>query len=285
MNKPQPLSVSVIIPCYNEAKTLPRCLAALRSQTVKPLEIIVVDNNSIDDTAKIAAKFGAKVALESTQGIIAARNTGMKIASGDILTRIDADTEVSKNWIAMIIKSFENPVTMAVTGTGDFYDLPFNRGSRAVRNFFAVKLNRLFLGHHMLWGSNMAVRAEAWQAIAAELCNRRNIMEDLDIAMHIADAYGPDAIAYNSHIIADISARRATAGLIKNYLYMKMWPETLRMHRGRRSHLLWPAVGLTVVLVGSYTAGMFRIYNGDTRTWRTNPREWFMKNNYDQGNP
>jgi glycosyltransferase involved in cell wall biosynthesis len=285
VNKPQQLTVSVIIPCYNEQKALSRCLKALKAQSIVPFEIIVVDNNSTDDTAAVAKSFKVRVIKEKTQGVIAARNRGMHAARGDILARIDADTEVSKDWVAAIIQTFNNSGAVAVTGTGDFYDLPFDRGSRAVRNFFAITLNRIFLGHHMLWGSNMAIRRQAWHAIAQELCHRQNIMEDLDMAMHINDSYGLGSIVYSDRIIANISARRATAGLFRNYMYMKMWPETLRMHRGRRSHLLWPAVGITVILVGSYTAGVFRIYDGDTRSWRTNPRTWFVKNNYDQGNP
>jgi hypothetical protein len=131
----------------------------------------------------------------------------------------------------------------------------------------------------------MALRRQAWQTTIPSLCTKANIMEDLDIAMHLAAEYGPESICYSPALKADISARRATAGLIKNYLYMKMWPDTLKLHKGLRAHLLWPAVGFTVIVVGPYTGGISRLYNGKTGRWKLSPKQWFSKNNYDRGNP
>jgi len=285
MIKPTVLKVSVIIPCYNEQDSLPRCLEALTSQSIKPYEVIVVDNNSTDKTAELARSFGAKVIKEKSQGVIAARNSGMNAAKGDILARIDADTAVTADWVEELLRSFSDNEVVAVSGTGDFYDLPFTSGSRAFRNFFAVTLNRWILGHNMLWGSNMAIRESAWRSVYPTLCHKSDIMEDLDIAIHMAAEFGGSSISYNPAMKADISARRATAGLFKNYLYMKMWPDTLRPHKGLRSHLLWPAVGFAVVVVGPYTGGIMRIYDGDSRRWKLNPRQWLKAKNFDRGNP
>ena len=81
------MKISVIIPCYNEADSIGKVLKRLPDN----VEAIVIDNNSTDDTAKIARQFGAKVYQETTQGYGAAIKHGLKKAQGDILVVIDGD--------------------------------------------------------------------------------------------------------------------------------------------------------------------------------------------------
>jgi len=50
-------NISIIIPAYNEERYLGRCLDAIAAQSVRPYEVIVVDNNSSDDTAKVAQRY------------------------------------------------------------------------------------------------------------------------------------------------------------------------------------------------------------------------------------
>lgn len=86
---------SVIIPAYNEESFLPGTLAGLKSAmaTVQlPGEIIVVDNDSTDNTAEIARKSGAKVFFEPFRQIAKARNSGARNAKGTLLVFLDADT-------------------------------------------------------------------------------------------------------------------------------------------------------------------------------------------------
>ena len=90
--------VSIIIPAFNEEAFLPRTLENLASvlKTV-PLnvEVIVVDNNSTDNTSKIAEDWGARVVFESQNQISRARNTGAGVALADYLVFLDADTELN----------------------------------------------------------------------------------------------------------------------------------------------------------------------------------------------
>jgi glycosyltransferase involved in cell wall biosynthesis len=69
--------ISIIIPAYNAAQTLPACLAALQRQTQPPDEIIVVDDGSQDQTAQVARAYGAQLLEQPHQGPAAARNLGM----------------------------------------------------------------------------------------------------------------------------------------------------------------------------------------------------------------
>jgi len=242
MRHQNPPKISVVVPCFNEEQTIATCLRALEKQTVKLHEIIVVDNNCTDNTASVAASFvGVKILQEPVQGLKPARNAGMNAASGDIIARIDADSRVAPNWAETIAKTMANPKVQAVTGTGYFYDAPCKKLVRSFRNVFAVWLNRLVLRHHMLWGSNMAVRASVWRTVVNDCCALADIMEDLDIAMHIHSHFDAKAIAYRPRMRADISARRAMVSAPQNWRYLKMWPYTLSLHNRPRRVMLWPA--------------------------------------------
>ena len=89
---------SVIIPAYNEEKYLPAALSAvIKAIDTVPMagEVVVVNNNSTDRTAAIAAEFGARVVFEPVNQISRSRNTGAKAARGDYLVFVDADTIVT----------------------------------------------------------------------------------------------------------------------------------------------------------------------------------------------
>ncbi len=87
----RPVTVSVVIPAYNAAAFLPRCLQSVFAQTLKPAEVIVVDDGSTDSTAALAADLGAKVISRRNGGISAARNTGIKQATSEWIALLDAD--------------------------------------------------------------------------------------------------------------------------------------------------------------------------------------------------
>jgi len=92
------IDYSIIIPAYNEEKCLPRTLAAVReSMDTLPLagEVIVVDNNSSDRTARIARKHDAQVVFEPVNQISRARNAGARVARGRYFIFLDADTTLS----------------------------------------------------------------------------------------------------------------------------------------------------------------------------------------------
>jgi len=64
------MNVSIIIPVYNEASQLDACLSAIAVQGIKPFEVIVIDNNSTDDSLEVAGRYGfVKLLSESRQGL------------------------------------------------------------------------------------------------------------------------------------------------------------------------------------------------------------------------
>jgi hypothetical protein len=86
------MKISVVIPAYNAAPFLDRCLKSVFAQTLKPEEVIVVDDKSTDNTAALAAELGAKVVRRTINGgLSAARNSGIQSASSEWIALLDAD--------------------------------------------------------------------------------------------------------------------------------------------------------------------------------------------------
>ncbi|MBI3955353.1 glycosyltransferase family 2 protein, partial [Candidatus Gottesmanbacteria bacterium] len=98
--------ISVVIPVYNEEKYIARCLQSVCNQNFKNYEVIVVDNNCTDKTAKIAAGFKVKIIREKIQGMTPARERGFREAKSEIIARTDADTIIPNNWLSSIYKYF-----------------------------------------------------------------------------------------------------------------------------------------------------------------------------------
>lgn len=83
---------SVVIPTYNEARYLDKTLCALKNQVFKDFEVIVKDGKSLDETVRIAKKFTKKVVSIRDFSAGDARNQGARLAEGEILVFMDADT-------------------------------------------------------------------------------------------------------------------------------------------------------------------------------------------------
>lgn len=183
MKKP---AISVVIPTFNEEKYLPHCLTSLKKQTFPDFEIIVVDNNSSDQTVEIAKSFGAKIIKEKKQGTVYARERGFRTAQAPIIARTDADTEVSPNWLETIFSTFQkNPKVVAVTGIFTSRSYFLGKLFRLYSDFSFNKFAKLFTGHVQLVGSNMAIRKEIWEKTKPHIKDRF-VHEDIDLSCHLA---------------------------------------------------------------------------------------------------
>ncbi len=111
------LRFSVVVPAYNEAAYLPDALKALQHQDFTgPYEIIVVDNNSTDGTAAIAASYGVTVLSEPVAGVCQARQRGAAQARGEILVSTDADTVQAADWLTRIDRQFRRGTDVVAVG-------------------------------------------------------------------------------------------------------------------------------------------------------------------------
>jgi glycosyltransferase involved in cell wall biosynthesis len=105
------VTISIILPAFNEARLLPSTLAAVHAARKAfdyvqwNSEVIVCDNNSTDATSQIAREHGARVVFEGVNMIGRARNAGASVASGDWLVFIDADSQPSIELFAAMIEA------------------------------------------------------------------------------------------------------------------------------------------------------------------------------------
>ncbi len=231
-------AVSVIIPVLDDARALAGCLAALRAQTVRPTEIIVVDNAPPGPpdptTAEVARTGGARVIREIRPGVAAASAAGYDAARGTILARLDADSRPQPDWIEVIVSEIDDRGLHAVTGPGRFYDIPGVRGRIAAAAYhWSLTLGvGAAMGNVPLWGSTMALRREVWLRVRDRTHHADPaVHDDLDLAF----ALGPLArIGWSRNMEVGVEGRtfgsvRALSARVRRTLY------TCRLHWDRQS--------------------------------------------------
>jgi glycosyltransferase involved in cell wall biosynthesis len=103
MNAP---TVSVIIPCYEQAHFVGEAIESVLAQTYGHAEIIVVDDGSPDDTFHVATRFpGVRCLRQENQGLSAARNAGLRASTGDFVVFLDADDRLVPGALAVGVAS------------------------------------------------------------------------------------------------------------------------------------------------------------------------------------
>ncbi len=116
------MKVSVVIPAYNAAHFLPRCLESVFAQTLKPAEVIVVDDGSTDNTAALASDLGATVLKCPNGGPGAARNAGIRSASGEWIALLDADDRWAAEKLERQAACIHPETVLVYTGIQTFDD-------------------------------------------------------------------------------------------------------------------------------------------------------------------
>jgi glycosyltransferase involved in cell wall biosynthesis len=100
--------ISVVITCFNQAVFLPDAIESVLDQTIPAAEIILVDDGSTDDTAKVAARYPTiRYRWQKNQGLSSARNSGIRAASGDYLVFLDADDRLLPTALESGVRCFE----------------------------------------------------------------------------------------------------------------------------------------------------------------------------------
>lgn len=117
------LSVSVVVPVRNAARTLSACLAALEQLDPAPVETILVDNGSTDGSLQLLRAFvrdrpaqRAQILEEPHRGAAAARNAGIRAAKGELIAFTDADCAPERAWLYHLTEPFADPAVGAVAG-------------------------------------------------------------------------------------------------------------------------------------------------------------------------
>jgi glycosyltransferase involved in cell wall biosynthesis len=181
-------TLSIVVPAFDESAHISECLDALLVQSEQIHEIIVVDNNSTDDTADIVAEYGRQfpqviLLRESERGVVHARNAGFDHASGSIIGRIDADTRIEPGWVESVLDFFDRRLDyVAVTGPIYLYDSPWARPYRAFVNR-SVRKKPSEQRVSAASGNNFAIRKSAWEAVRDRTSLRTDLHEDIDLSL------------------------------------------------------------------------------------------------------
>ena len=160
----EPCDYTVVVPAYNEAPMLRQRLASL-VEIVAAIdehrgEVIVVDNNSSDETAEVARELGARVVFEPVNQIARARNCGAEAARSRYLIFVDADTSVSQELIVAALIELARGGACgggALVGTTE----PVSPKVQQALD----RWNRLAKWRHWAAGSFVYALKEGWQAV------------------------------------------------------------------------------------------------------------------------
>jgi glycosyltransferase involved in cell wall biosynthesis/GNAT superfamily N-acetyltransferase len=184
------MRVSVVIPSFNEASTIGRCIESVfRADTKKELaDICIVDNGSTDNTVDVAKKSGATIRQNTTgkrKTIAALRNEGAANATGDLLVFLDADMLVPENWLSAATERYAS----GFSGILGFVDkAPDDAGlvARAWGNRLYRKRRRVMVVD-FLPGRNMFVPARLFHELGGFDASLTTV-EDKDLTMRAAKA-------------------------------------------------------------------------------------------------
>ncbi|HVF68970.1 MAG TPA: glycosyltransferase family A protein [Xanthomonadales bacterium] len=211
--------VSVVIPAFNEEKNIGKCIESLINQTtLQDYEVIIVDNNSTDQTYNVACKYKKRLNLtvlkEPIKGRGRARFTGCRAAKGEIILSLDSDSTAPSDWIEKMTLPFSNPNIVAVTGTGKIDDC--KRRINVTFNTFqpiSMVVYRMLFKHYWLTGFNFAIRTDIYKK-AGEFDPKIKSNEDTELAFRVAKHGKIKFLRYP----VTVSGRRVQKGFVRGMM-------------------------------------------------------------------
>ena len=231
-------TVSIVIPAYNEERTIRACVVAAIEQTVPADEIIVVDNLSTDGTRAVLESLRIEypdaplLILEQSaeQGLVPTRNAGFDHAIGEVIGRIDADSVLEPGWVEEVKTIFLDETVDGATGPMIYYDMPLRRFGLRADDGLRRAILKLARDYHFLFGSNMALRATAWRDIREHVCRDEadEMHEDIDLSIHLFQR--GHRVVYASKMVAGMSARRLDDTPRDYFHYVGRWERTYDNH-------------------------------------------------------
>lgn len=220
-SKDSPL-ISIVVPVYNIEKYIARCIKSILNQTYDNLEIILVDDGSTDNSARICKSLQNVdpriiVLSQKNTGLSAARNTGISYSHGEYISFIDGDDYISANFVKEMFESLiANKADIAVCSILNVDDT-----GKAVG--ISTKLNDAVLTNEEVFNKIVANESKAWTIISA--CNKifkKNLFDNIKFP---EGKLNEDAfIAYPLFASADRIC------FLKNYLYYYVQRESSIMH-------------------------------------------------------
>ncbi len=197
--KQQPEEVSLYIPCYNGAHYLRNVLPAVLDQSYPLSEVLVIDDGSSDDSARLAESLGAKVIRHAgNKGLAAARNTAIEAAKSPFLACLDADACPDRYWLERLMPLFSDPQVAGVGGRLiEQHTLTVADRWRA--RMMAQHYGRFPVSQQPIFGCNGVFRTETLRALNGYHESYTRSYEDIDLSNRLLKAghqsrYHPEAL-------------------------------------------------------------------------------------------
>lgn len=195
---------SIVIRCYNEEEHIGRLLSGIMQQTLKNIEIIIVDSGSTDATVSIASRYPVKILSIRPEEFSFGRalNIGCEEANGEFVIIVSAHVyPLYKDWLEKLIKPFSDPRVVLVYGKQRGNDITKYSEQQIFAHWFPEGLT-LVQDHPFCNNANAAVRRSLWE----KLPYNENItgLEDIDWAKRAMEsgykiAYAPDSTVIHVH--------------------------------------------------------------------------------------
>ncbi len=223
------IDYSVIVPAYQARDVLLRCLTALQQQTIDPsrYEIIVVDDGSTDDTARLAEKAikipHARIVRATHGGPAHARNLGARAAQGEILLFTDADCEPAPDWLERLAAAL---APAEISGAkGAYRTRQIGLTARFVQQEYQDKYDRLLKQPQIDFIDTYSAayrRAIFLEYGGFDVSFPTASVEDQEFSFRLAEQgqrliFVPDAVVYHQHdtTLRDYARRKYSIGYWK----------------------------------------------------------------------
>jgi glycosyltransferase involved in cell wall biosynthesis len=240
------MDVSVIIPTYNGAHKLPGIIAALKSQSFKLLEVVVVVDGSTDNTIEVLEALQAdlpilKIVTQENRGRGVVRNTGAEHAQGDLLVLFDDDMHPLRDCVEKHVQHHQaHPGSVLTGGVGE----PADGNSPDILKYksylskkwdgqLKTEKGRLLKGSIFVNAANCSISKNDFVSLGGFDC-RLNDAEDFDFAVRAFKAGVPlyfrrDVFAWHNEVITCrkyIKRQRQYTQANKKLIQLKPWLET-----------------------------------------------------------
>jgi len=256
--------VSVIVPAYNAARTLPACLAALKDQAVSrsSYEVIVVDDGSTDATREITQSYGVRLLTQPNHGPAAARNLGVQAAQGEILLFTDADCAPAPDWIVAMIEPLADPDVIGVKGA--YRTRQRGLVARFVQAEYEDKYDKMRQERYIDFVDTYAAayrRCVFADGQGFDPAFPRASGEDVEFSYRLARqgykmVFAPKAVVYHQHVasVLDYLRRKYYVGYWRVRMYRKHPQKALA--DSHTPQILKAQVGLALLMVATLPASL-----------------------------
>jgi glycosyltransferase involved in cell wall biosynthesis len=198
----EPGLVSVVIPCFNQARFLSEAVESVLSQSYARFELIVVDDGSTDGTREVATGYPAvRCISQRNQGLAAARNAGLRESRGEFVVFLDADDRLLPDALATGIRYISTNSSLAfVSGHCRFITVDGKASSYVQQPVVEHDHYRMFLTRCYIWcPANVLYRRRVFDATGA-FNARFNPCEDYELYLRIARTY---PVVSHGHLVAE----------------------------------------------------------------------------------